>query len=371
MLYERNVYDAWLASAEVPYDSLIPLLYRMNGSEKVFEELSKQGGVLKELLPDGCMKKLSQNAARDKMDAMNNSIKMHHIHSITILDGNYPNSLRRIPDPPGILLYQGNLNCLHHERIVAMIGSRNASFSGLKASEKIAFGLSRAGVTIVSGMAYGIDSASHQGCIKGKSPTIAVMGCGLDIIYPSGNRDLKKEILDHGGLMLSEYAPGSRPWGSHFPYRNRIISGISDAVVLMEAKIRSGSMRTVDHALRQGKEIYVYPGDPESLMFEGNRLLLRDGARYFSEAKDILADMDWLDNLSYVGQNIVCSAGFIPQNASEKSVYESLSRGILGFDELIQKTGLNSSELMRTLTVLQIRKVIDLLPGKKYQIRQD
>ena len=371
MRYEKSVYNAWLASAGIPYDSLIPLLHDFNGSEQVFEMLAENHRDLSDYIPVECIKKLRQEAVSEKMNTLSSVIKQHRIHSMTILEDIYPQSLRHIPDPPGILFYQGNAECMQKEKITAMIGSRAASYAGLQAAEKIARELSKSGVTVASGLAYGIDSACHQGCIQGGSPTIAVMGCGLDIIYPYRNRDLKEKIILHDGLILSEYTPGTKPMPYHFPYRNRIISGLSKIVILVEAKIRSGSMTTVDHALRQGKDVYVYPGDPVSPMYEGNRLLLRDGARYFSTAKDILADMNWLDNLLHVGQNIDCSTDFIPRNVSEKAVYDTLSRGTLGFDELMQKTGLTSSELMRTLTVLQIHKVIDLLPGKKYQIRPD
>ena len=161
-----------------------------------------------------------------------------------------------------------------------------------------------------------------------------------------------------------------KPSGYHFPYRNRIISGLSDIVILMEAKVRSGSMTTVGHALRQGKEVYVYPGDPVSPLSEGNRLLLREGGHYFTEAKEILEDMGWLDNLSHVRQNSGCSTRHVPEDASEKAVFQALEKGALGFDELLQVTGMDPPSLMSTLTVMQIRKVIDALPGKRYQLNQ-
>ena len=250
-----------------------------------------------------------------------------------------------------------------------MVGSRSASYSGLKASRKIARELSRNGVEIISGLAYGIDTECHQGCLEGGSHTIAVMGCGLEQTYPSGNIRLKRDILEQGGLLISEYAPGSKPVGRHFPYRNRIISGLSELDILMEAKIRSGSMTTVGHALKQGREVFAYPGDPASLMNEGNKMLLREGARYFTEAADILADMNWLDNKRYVGQNVFCATAHNDLgDPSETAVLNALARGILGFDELVHMTGISSSELMSTLTVLQIKKKIEPLPGKKYRV---
>lgn len=371
MSEENRLFDAWLSSAEIPYIWLLPLLLRMKSSFAVYTEFNKDKNLLRDLIPDAYIRKLQVLSDPAQMNRMQLLLSSCDIHSITILDDDYPHSLREISDPPGILFYRGNPDCLHRNRIVAMIGSRSASYNGQKAARRIARGLSTHQVVIVSGLAYGIDTASHQGCLEGSAPTIAVMGCGLEQNYPLRNEPLKNEILSHNGLLLSEYPPGVKPNGFRFPYRNRIISGLSDAVVLIEARIRSGSMTTVDHALRQGKEVFAYPGDPESQLSEGNRSLLRDGARYFTEAEDILADMNWLDNLSLVRHNSECSSRFIPANAAEDAVYKALIPGLLSFDELSLATKLDASELMSTLTVLQIKKVIEPIPGKKYQIVQE
>ena len=369
MDFEKRTYDAWRASAELPYDSLIPLLHELNGSEPVYHAWRRGEHAHFRMIPDFCRRKLSESAGADRLALLQSVLEKHEIHTVTILEAEYPGILRDIPDPPGILFFQGNGDCMKPGRTAAMIGSRNASWAGLKAARKIASELSRNGVKIISGLALGIDTESHCGCLEGGSPTIAVMGCGLDRTYPAENDKLKKEILDKGGLILSEYAPGAKPSGYHFPYRNRIISGLSNVVILMEAKIRSGSMTTIGHALKQGREVYVYPGDPVSPMSEGNRLLLREGGHYFTEAKEILEDLDWLDNLRYVGQNIGCSSQLVPEDPSEKAVYLALEKGTLGFDELVHITGIAPPTLMSTLTVMQIRKVVDALPGKRYQIR--
>ena len=368
---DRTVFDAWLAAAELPYDVLIPLLHEWKGSTNVFRAFTSPESRIRDSVPPAQRRILSENASDEKMEAMRKCMEQHRIRSVTILDSGFPGSLRNISDPPGILFFQGDPACLQRERITAMVGSRSASYEGLKASGEIALELSRNGVSVVSGLAYGIDAACHEGCIKGGSPTIAVLGCGLDLTYPADNEPLKKSILDHGGLVLSEYAPGTKPLPFHFPYRNRLISGIADAVVLMEAKIRSGSMTTISHALNQGKEVFAYPGIPTSPKSEANRMLLREGARFFTRASDLLEDMQWLDNLPYVRQNSEGSSGYTPGNAAEQAVYGALAKGALGFDELFQLTGLSPSELMSTITVLQMKRIIEVLPGKRYQIRQE
>ena len=369
--FDEKTYAAWLASAEIPYDTLIPLLHRMKTAERVFNEFKDPESPAHVLIPDSFLHRLSDSANPENLSQLQLSLSQHHIHVLTILEEAYPQCLRKISDPPGILFYQGDPECMKHPKKAAMVGSRAATYAGLKATRKIAADLSRNGVEIISGLAYGIDSESHRGCMDGGSPTIAVMGCGLDRTYPARNDSLKKEILEHGGLVLSEYAPGASPYGFHFPYRNRIISGLSDVVILMEAKIRSGSMITISHALSQGKEVYAYPGDPVSPLCEGNRLLLREGANYFSEAGDILSDMNWLDKITHVGQNIVCSAKTVPANDAERAVCRALEKGDLGFDELLSAAGMSSSELLSTLTVMQIKKMINPLPGKRYQLRNE
>ena len=367
---ELQVYDAWLSAAELPYDWLIPLLYEKKDSHAVYEELIVQKNPMEEMIPAACRNRLAYYADPERMDTFRDMIRQHRIRSLTIMDVDYPHCLRELPDPPGILFSQGDTGCLKTEKAAAMVGSRAASYAGLKASRKISKELSENGVVIISGLAYGIDAECHRGCIEGGSPTIAVMGCGLDQMYPAENSRLKQDILSSGGLILSEYVPGAKPVGHHFPYRNRIISGLARIVILMEAKIRSGSMTTISHALKQGKEVYAYPGDPSSQLSEANRQLLREGARYFSRAADILEDMNWLDNQSHVGQNSDCSAPRPLEDASETAVFRALLKGELGFDELVQSTGLSSSALMSTLTVMQIKKRVEPIPGKKYRLVQ-
>ncbi len=368
-MFQKRTYDAWLASAELPYDLLIPLLHGMKGSDKIHASRMDPKNQLFRLIPENIRKRMNETADEQHLSAFQSLMEQHEIQSLTIEEEDYPQCLREIPDPPGILFLQGNPECLKNPRKAAVVGSRNATRAGILATGIISEELSRSGVTIVSGLAFGIDAESHRRCLRGGSPTIAVMGCGLDRTYPVQNWKLKNDILEKGGLILSEYAPGAQPLGYHFPYRNRLISGLCELVILMEARIRSGSMTTVGHALKQGKEVFAYPGDPLSPMSEGNRLLLREGARYFTKAAEILEDMNWLDNLSLILQNSVCSAKPVSGDPAEQAVRAALEKGILGFDELQQATGIAPSALMSTLTVMQIKKMINPLPGKRYQLR--
>lgn len=178
-------------------------------------------------------------------------------------DLNYPGQLLNIQEPPVFLFWRGDPDCLSR-RCMTFVGARHASVQGEQATEDITRELSSRGVTIVSGMAQGIDQAAHRGCLKGGSPTVGVMACGLDIRYPAGTKGLKQQIIDGGGVLLSEYHPGDPQIDWHFPRRNRILSGLSKGVVMMECSIRSGSMTTVRHALDQGKDVFAWPGYPGS-----------------------------------------------------------------------------------------------------------
>ena len=358
---------AWLASASLQPGVIRSLLNQYQTPEGVYDALLA-GRIEAEQLRDSAVQALKRMAADENLRKIKSLILKCGIKAFTVMDPVYPPALRQLQDPPAILFYQGNIQILTG-KFIAMVGSRSATYDGQKAAYKIASGLSRQGAGIVSGMADGIDTASHKGCIDGGSPTIAVSGCGLDIVYPSGNERLRDRIIEKGGLILSEYSPGERPIGWHFPFRNRIITGLADALVLVEAKIRSGSMTSVQHALDQGKDVFVYPGDPVSPQYEGNHQLLREGALYFTTAEDILEDLGWLDNKEIIRHNSVCSGRTAPASPEEDAVIKALMPGRLSFEQIAEMTGLSPSVLMSTITMLQIRGSVEALPGKLYQLK--
>ncbi len=365
-----SLYHAWLASAGLPADTILALLEQWNTPKNVYDALLSGDEVLSKQLSATGIQKLKTCGRPRSLDLLAQKLESCRIWSLTISDELYPFSLRQIPDPPAILFFQGNLDCLSSERLLAMVGSRAASFYGQKATRQIARELSSHGVTIISGMATGIDASAHRGCLEGNSPTVAIMGCGLDQVYPAEHVKLREEILNQGGLLLSEYAPGEKPLGWHFPVRNRIIVGLSLALVLMEAKIRSGSMTTVQHALNQGKDVYTWAGDATSPHFEGNHQLLREGATFFTTASHLLEDFGWLDNPHIIGQNSQCAIQSTSSNPEETAVLRALEKDRQSFEELLAASRLSPSTLMSTLTMLQIRGLIEALPGKIYQIRR-
>ena len=360
-------YLAWLAHCAIPADRKSVLIQTFLSGEAVYESFRRKDPTITEILSPGQIRSMERKAGKEELNQWYMTISKHGIRAITSCHPMFPVFLTQISDPASILFYQGQFEIVNN-RSVAMVGSRNSSAQGLQAARSVSLKLSQLGITVVSGFAYGIDSACHEGCLEGKAPTVAVMGCGLDQHYPSGNEPMRRRILDCGGLLLSEYAPGEQPFPYHFPYRNRIISGISQAVVLIEARIRSGSLTTINHALNQGKEIFVYPGVPGSPYYEGNHILLREGARYFTSALDIAEDMNWLDNPADVAQNIDCSKTFEPHSENEKTILDMLHSGPMSFEQMIAISNISAADLMQVLTMLQIRGIVESLPGKNYQI---
>lgn len=211
---------------------------------------------------------------------------------ITYLDSRYPRRLRQIPDPPILLYYLGDDSLLQNPGL-AVVGARKCTTQGLNATRTMAEDLSRAGLTVISGMAYGIDRQAHLGGLAAVGSSIAVLGTGIDVIYPRENADIYKRLAQ-GGLLLSEYAPGSTAAPGNFPRRNRIISGLSHAVVVSEAAKRSGSLITARLALEQGRDVYALPGHAGVPSHEGSNGLIKQGARLVDSADDILEDLMFL-----------------------------------------------------------------------------
>lgn len=212
---------------------------------------------------------------------------MNEIKKITIENEKYPELLKQIYDPPKCLYVMGNIEILNKASI-AIVGCRDATEYGEKAANYFAYNLAKQNVNIVSGLAKGIDSFSHIGALKANGKTIAVVANGLDIIYPKENEKLTKEIIEKGGAIISEYPIGTRPEKEHFPARNRIISGLSQAVLVVEAKEKSGSLITADFAMEQGKDVFAVPGNINLLNSVGTNNLIKDGAIPVTNYLDIL-----------------------------------------------------------------------------------
>lgn len=355
---------AWLTYGMMRADVLTELLAEFGSAEAIYDKFIASGGsFLKKHVNEFCMAQLKEQADREKMHEMLVVMKRLNIGIIAQDDAQYPDSLRNIQTPPALLFYRGDLDCLMG-KCVAVVGSRKASPQGIEVTQKLCRELSAAGVTIISGLAMGIDAAAHEGCLDGGSPTAAVLGCGIDVDYPVENLDLKERIVERGGVLLSEYPPGVHANRHVFQVRNRLISGLGKALLMMESRIQSGSMLTVHHALDQGKEVYAYPGIPGTEWAEGAHQLLREGANYFTGAQDILEDLGWdEDVLRPTTQQI---KELPAMSDDQRKIFTLLSQGEKSFDQLAAETGLPVPTLSVALTMLQMMGLVKAMPGKSY-----
>lgn len=272
------------------------------------------------------------------------------IKELTPLHAEFPNRLRNIPSCPRTLYVKGDLPS-ENLPTAAIIGARDATEHGLETARSLASILARNGIAIISGMAYGIDTAAHWGALEGKGKTYAVFGCGLDICYPTSNFRLYEEILRSNGGILSELPLHSPPLGSHFASRNRIIAGLSDLVIVVEAKSRSGTFITVGNALEQGKTIFAVPGRITDRLSEGCNRLIQEGASILTSAQDILEYF----HLKGEKEQISPLPSLKNLSAKQKELYSLLDVDSIHIDQLLQKSGFSLSEVLGLLLDLEIQ----------------
>ncbi len=282
---------------------------------------------------------------------------------ITFNDEAYPLLLKEIHDPP-MLLYVKGREIPRNMAFIAIVGSRNATHYGMKAAEKFGQGIARRGLGIVSGMARGIDSASHWGCINGMGHTIAVPGTGIDIIYPESNKKLYNKIIDTG-TVISEFPMGTSPMPANFPRRNRLISGMSRGVIVVEATRNSGSLITASLALDHGREIFAVPGSIDSFKSTGCHLLIKQGAMLVENADDVLEGLG-LNFSNLEKTDTFRDKEILPENDMEKAVYELVGNYPVHIDEILRQSGLKPGELSGILTMMELKGMLRQLPGKMF-----
>lgn len=277
---------------------------------------------------------------------------------VTLGDAEYPQLLLQTADPPSLLFVKGRLNMLNRPSL-AIVGSRNATAQGVNNAEEFARALSEAGITIVSGLALGIDAAAHRGGLAAGGGSVALVGTGLDVVYPARNKALAHELAENGAL-ISEYPLGTPPLANNFPRRNRLISGISLGCLVVEAALQSGSLITARFANEQGREVFAIPGSIHSPLAKGCHALLKQGAKLVDNANDILEELKLVTN-SPVGRR-----------APELDRDQSQLLGHLGYepcdlDTLCGRAGLSAAAAASILLQLELLQLVESLPGSRYQ----
>ncbi len=282
----------------------------------------------------------------------------HHV--LSFADAAFPPELLQMADPPLLLWVQGDLRVLRHPVRLAMVGSRNPTPQGQANARQFASALAGSGVCVVSGLAAGVDGAAHEGALEGGGPTIAVVGTGLDIVYPRRHSELARRIAVNG-CLISEYLPGTGPHQSHFPRRNRLIAGLSQGTLVVEAAVQSGSLITARLAAEQGREVFAIPGSIHSPHARGCHALIRQGAKLVESAQDILEDL----RLAPPAQAGRASAepDLIATTADEASLLRAMGFDPVSFDALQARTGVDTPTLQARLLELELAGQVARLPG--------
>lgn len=300
------------------------------------------------------------------LDEIKEKLYKESIQYICIEDEEYPENLKNIYNPPLVLFYKGDLSIINNNLNIAMVGSRKPTSYGIYCAERFSYELSEKNINIISGIAFGIDSCCHRGCMKGKGKTIAVLASPIDNIIPSSNKIIADEILQDGGFILSEYNLGMPVTRGNFPQRNRIISGLSDGVVVVEAAERSGALITADLALEQGKNVFAIPGNINSQMSKGCHKIIKEGAKLIENIEDILNEY----NNSSFNNNKTSIEYDIKDlnNESIRIIHAIKENGILQINEICDNTGMDIKIVNSIINELLLKDLVVEMNNNMYSI---
>ncbi len=358
---------AWLALYLIPGlgNALIKrLIDRFGDPETVFEagmtELMHVEGMRREVAGKIARRTLDKEAADEIRKAQHSRARI-----VVYTDPSYPALLREIHNPPMVLFVKGR-EIPHDKTFIGVVGSRNPTHYGRKAAEKIALGLARRGAGVASGLARGIDAAAHKGCLMGNSFTIGVLGTGIDVVYPPSNKGLFSQIEEKGAIM-SEFPMGTPPEPRNFPIRNRIISGLSRGIAVVEATRKSGSLITASLALDQGRDVFAVPGSIDSFKSTGTHFLIKQGAKLIENADDILCEF------GFVGKGAAGTTS--PKNpdgspremdAFDAKVYELIGDYPVHIDDIIRLGNLDAGKVAGVLMKMELEGIVKQLPGRMF-----
>lgn len=368
------------------------LLQHFSDPEEIYYARDKRLAAIEEL-SSGTLEAL-ENKDLSRAETIASSCRGKHINILTYRDAAYPSRLRNIPDPPVVLYYTGVLPDFDSQPVIAVVGTRKASPYGISATKEISAQMACCGALVISGGATGVDTAAMEMALSTGNATVGVLGCGVDIVYPASNRELYNKVVKNG-CLISEYAPGTKPTPWSFPQRNRILSGLSHGVLVVEAPMKSGALITARNAIEQGRDVYAVPGNIDSESCAGSNNLLREGAtpvfcgwdavRFYESrfscvkkreiqhkevaevaegtpakpVKEPPADKKDIDkpaNSPY--------SGILDFNEQEKRIMDCLTVEPISVDLLIARAGIPAQEVIRTLTMLSLKGAVIQHPGR-------
>ena len=364
---DKRNYNLWLyCISGIGTAKINHMLGVFGSAERTFNATSRELAQIEGLTNEN-IKNILDKQSDEALLACSQWIKERNVTFVSRFCAGYPQALREIAAPPFGLFVKGAMPDDDTPR-VAIVGSRRCTEYGRSVSHKLASELAAAGVVVVSGFARGIDSIAHKAALQAGGETIGVMGCGIDICYPAENKQLMSDITN-GGCLISAYLPSTKPLPAYFPARNRIISGLCKAIIVVEASQRSGTLITVSHALEQGREVFAVPGSILSNLSEGTNLLIKEGAAVATSAEDVISTL-----------------GIRPKNADKQEQaqrkHEQEKQGLEGheaavlrciesaqpamFDHIANTTELATSEVNYALVMLEMKGFVEKLPGLRY-----
>ena len=412
-------YWIWFAQLRKPSDrSKLLLMQHFHDPEEIYYAEAEAFRNLEGI--DGDLSELLSEKDLSEAQSILEECEKKGLGILTFADKEYPQRLKHIADPPMVLYYKGKLPDLDHNPLIGVVGTRKASAYGLTTARKMGYQIAKCGGIVVSGMAHGIDGMAMDGALLADCPTVGVLGCGADLIYPLSNRKLFADV-ERYGCILSEFAPGTPPHRWNFPKRNRIISGMSNGVLVVEAPEKSGALITAGQALEQGRDVFVVPGNLDQEGFVGSNRLLRQGAMFVSCGWDVVSEYEALypDQVRNETEPMPGKMPEMPVNTSseeplkvaqkpkqpdkkpdvqkkldkkaidkdqsgaysdvntvlsrlnrdEQSVVQAMLSGEALVDEVIAQSGLPARKVMAILTMLEIKGVIRRLPGKRVALK--
>ena len=351
--------EPWLRLSLLPglgEQSFRQLLVTFGSPERI---LGASHAALRNVVSAPLASAICAGGMRDALDAVDEWLDDPVNCVLTLADTCYPRALLEIPDPPPLLYAKGHIDLLNRSAL-AVVGSRSATPQGMATAESFAKALSDAGFTIVSGLALGIDAAAHRGGLAGTARSVAVVGTGLDVVYPARNRALAHELAAHGAL-LSEFPLGTPPIGANFPRRNRLISGLARGCLVVEAAPQSGSLITARLANEQGREVFAVPGSIHSTLSKGCHLLIKQGAKLVESAQDVLEELGGTPTPAAPAEPS------LPEDAGAQLLLRHIGFDPCHVDALVARSGLPADKVAAFLTQLEIEGFVAALPGGKYQ----